>query len=93
MTVKIPTMKEVPERLFRAELILAEVVRERDSMRRALQMWTIALVVAIIGATGTMVAGGLAAAVAYGELRQTSASNAATLQDLRVDVRALSAHD
>lgn len=89
MALPLPTAEDTPERLLRAELTIVQLLADREDMKRTLRAWTIAIVVAMIGALGTMALAGLGAAVAYGELRQTAASNSLALQDIRAEVRAL----
>jgi len=79
---------DTPLRLYRVELLIAELIRDRDAMQRTIRAWTMALAVAMIGATMTLVVAGLSAAVAYGELRQSASANSAALQDIRSDLRA-----
>ena len=84
----LATTRELPERLFAAEHTIAGLVADREATQKALRAWTLALVIAIIGATVTIALAGLAGATAYGELRQTAASNAAQLSEMRAELSA-----
>ena len=76
---RIPRSAEVPERLFAMEHTVAGLVSDRDATRKALHTWTVALVIAMIGAFVTVALASVAGAIAYGELRQTAATNAAMI--------------
>jgi len=85
----IPHPEEIPGRLFSLERTVLELVRDRKAERRARWALILALVGVIGGGFGTAAVAGGAAAVAYGELRQTARQNAESIADMRSELRAL----
>ncbi len=57
-----------------------------DQARAALSRWTMAIVIAMVGASVTVGGGVIAGSIAYGELRQQAASSDRLLGELRTEV-------
>lgn len=74
---------ELTERIIKLETEMVELRAMTGQFQATIGRWTMALVIAILGAIGTL--GG--AAVAYGELRQQAATNAELLTEVRGEVR------
>ncbi len=72
-------------RVQRLEHEIAEVRAMTMDLRTALGRWTMAIVIAMLGAAGTL--GG--AAVAYGELRQQARTTETLLTEVRGEMRTI----
>lgn len=74
------------ERLWSLERDVRELQGVVSSGRQTLSRWTMAIVVAMIGAVVTVGGAGVAGSVAYGELRQQAATSERLLTELRGEI-------
>lgn len=75
------------ERVWAIERDLAQVKAWQEDLRASSRSWILALTIAAVGIFGSI----LAAAVAYGELRQQAQTSAVLLGELRTEIAQLRA--